>query len=270
MKLQNLSLVAAAFVALTGFLLATDRFVPAGVALALSAFKPQFMLALIPWLAIWVLSDWRRRRGIAGGFLTTMLALILASEWLVPGSLRAFFRIARAYRHYTYGHSLLDVWFSPALGSWIGAALLLAVFAICWRYRTEQTRSPMFFQVVSLLLSVTLIVIPTLAPHAQLLLLPGFLCLLRDRSFIRSSRRGAAFVVAAWAVLSWQWIAAFGLMSAAALRIPTSTLVRFWQIPLFTSPLVPLAVLIPLGYLIIAHRGSIQVEGMGIERLTQL
>jgi len=259
-KLQNLSLIAAAFIAITLFLLAGNHLVLSGVFLAVSTFKPQFSIALIPWLAIWTLSDWRRRRLLAWSFLSMLLLLVLFSEWLVPGWISSFLHIIRAYRHYTYGHSLLDVWFTPSWGPWIAASLLLLTLVFSWPHRMQSADSAQFLSTASLLLAVTLVVIPTLAPHAQLLLLPGFLCLLRDRSLLRSSGPlSRIFLAAVWALLAWPWIAALGLL-LAALRFPPPALLRFWEVPLYTSPLLPFAVSLALGCLVRAgSRPSDQV-----------
>ena len=88
--------------------------------------------------------------------------------------------------------------------------------------------------------------IPTLAPHAQLLLLPGFLCLLREREALLQGSVSRPLLAAAWALLAWPWIAALGLL-LAAICWPLSSLLGFWQVPLYTSPLLPLAVLLALG-----------------------
>ena len=245
-KLQNLSLIAAALIAVTLFLLSADHMVLGGIFLAASTFKPQFTIALIPWLALWTVSDWRRRRPLAWGFLSTMLLLLLLSEWLVPGWIRRFLNVLHAYRHYTYGHSLLDVWFTPTWGLPVAVCFLLIALAFCWRHRSQPADSAGFFLVTSLLLAATLIVIPTLAPHAQLLLLPGILCLLRGRTLLSSSGALPRLVLAAtWALLAWPWVAAFGLL-LAAIRFPVSALQRFWDIPLYTSPILPLAVCVAL------------------------
>jgi hypothetical protein len=249
-QLQNLSLIASAFIAITLFLVIEDHLVLAGIFLAASTFKPQFTIALIPWLALWTLGDWRRRRSLAWGFVPAMLLLTVVSEWLVPGWTGSFLRIVRAYRHYTYGHSLLDVWFSPTGGAAAAVCVLLTVLVACGRYRSQVADSPRFLQVTSLVLAATVVIIPTLAPHAQLLLLPGVLCLFRDRTSLRSSGSLKQLVLAAiWCLLAWPWIAAFGLL-LAAMRYPAHELLRYWEVPVYTSPLLPLAVLMGLGCLL--------------------
>jgi len=244
--LQNLSVIAAVLLALTLYLLSAEQFVVGGALMAIATFKPQFTIVLIPWLALWTLSDWRRRKALAWSFLATMLVLVLGAEWLVPRWLSSFLKVARAYRHYTYGHSLLDVWFTPRLGPVAAAVLVVVVLAMCWPDRREAAGSPRFLLVISLLLAATLVVIPTLAPHGQLLLLPGFLCLLRDRDALWHGSLSRPLFAASWTLLAWPWIAALGLL-LAAFCWPMSTLLGFWQVPLYTSPLLPLAVLLALG-----------------------
>jgi len=262
-RLQNLSLIAAAFIAITVFLLYFDRFIFAGIFLAASTFKPQFTLALIPWLAVWTIADWRRRRSMAWSFLATMLLLVLVSEWLVPGWIPSFLNVVRAYRHYTYGHSLLDVWLTPAFGPTASAVLLLAALVLCWPYRSDSADSPRFLLATSLQLAVTVVVIPTLAPHAQLLLLPGFLCLLPTTPMPKPSNSLARVLpVAAWMLLAWPSVAAFGLLLAAS-RYPASMLRRFWQIPLYPSPVLPLAVLLVLCFVVYVGAGRRHPDSLG-------
>jgi len=110
--------------------------------------------------------------------------------------------------------------------------------------------------VISLLLATSLVVIPSLAPHAQLLLLPGFLTLLRQQAELASvGVLGRLVSAAAWALLGWPWVVAFALMLAAT-RFSTSALLRFWEIPLYTSPLLPLGVVLALGCRMYAARGA--------------
>lgn len=245
-KLQNPSLLAAFFIAITFFLLFTDHLVLAGAMFAVSTFKPQFMIALIPWLALWTLGDWRRRRPAAWSFLASMFLLVGVSEWLLPNWIPSFLRVVRAYRHYTYGHSLLDVWFTPTWGPVAAAFVLLGVLAVCWKHRQQASDSPGFILVTSLVLAATLIIIPTLAPHAQVLLLPGILCLLQSPPFPSSSGKLRRVVLTGtWILLAWPWMAAFAVLLAAVM-FPVHSLLRFWEVPLYTSPVLPVAVVLGL------------------------
>jgi hypothetical protein len=252
-RLQNLSLIAAVLLAAAVALLTTEHLTLAGIFLAASTFKPQFTLVLVPWLALWTLSDWRRRQSLAWSFLASMLLLVGASEWLLPGWFGRFLEVVRAYRQYTFGRSLLDVWFTPRVAPFVAAALLLAVLALCWKYRRHPANSQGFFLCTSLVLAATLVVIPTLAPHAQLLLLPGALCLFRYRDELwRSSQFARLLLFAVCFLLAWPWVTATGLTLAATV-LPMRSLLRWWELPLYTSPLSPLAVLLALGCLIRAR-----------------
>jgi hypothetical protein len=256
-KLQNPSLIAATFVALTFFLLSTNRLIFAGIALAASTFKPQFVILLILWLALWTFGNWRQRRALAWSFLATMFFLILMSEWLVPGWISQFLYIIRAYGRYTYGHSLLDVWFTSTWGPFFDLVLAASVLAFCWPQRSQTADSPQFSLAASFVLAATLVVIPTLAPHAQLLLLPAFLCLMRDRRFWQRSNPQSGAVtrisaVASWFLLAWPWMAALTLF-ISSFWIPTPALLRFWLLPLYTSPVLPLIAFIAVACLLRAR-----------------
>ena len=255
-KLQNLSLIAASLIAIALFLLFADNLILAGVFLAASTFKPQFTVVLIPWIALWTFADWRRRRALAWSFLGTLLLLVLVSEWLVPGWIWDFMNVVRAYRHYTYGHSLFDVWLTPTWGTIASGVLLLLVLVGCWPHRSLPADSSRFLLVASLMLAANVVVIPTLAPHAQLLLWPGYLCLLRDRGLLwRSGPSARLLLFAVCTLVAWPWISAFALL-IAAIAYPVTSLLRFWEIPLYTSPLLPFAVSVALACLLLAGTGS--------------
>jgi len=249
-KLQNLSLLAAFLVAATVASLASDHLMVAGILLAAATIKPQFVVLLLPSLAMWTIGDWRRRRPFAWSFMAMMLFLILSSELLVPGWIPRFVAIVRAYPQYTYGHSLLDVWFTPRIGPFVAAAFILTALALCWRCRSCPAKSTQFLLASSLSLAATLVVIPTLAPHTQLLLLPGFLLLLcYRRSIWQSSRTARLLLVTAWILPAWAWVAA-SAMTLAAIWMPSGNLLRFWILPLYTSPLIPLGIVLALGFLL--------------------
>lgn len=256
MKLENLSVIAASLIAATIYLLARGQLVLAGILLAISTFKPQFTVLLVPWLAIWALGEWRGRRRLIWSFLTTMAVLFLISQWLVPGWIRDFTGVLLAYRHYTYGHSLLDVWLSPKWGVPVSILVALAAIGSCWRYFRYSSDSKEFILVTSFLLAITLIIIPTLAPHAQLLLFPGFLCLLRSRKEPQSSPGIARLSsLAAWGLLAWPWSAATALL-LAAMWLPITSLQHYWAVPLDVSPVLPLAVSFALASRIMAGSGT--------------
>ncbi len=254
LKLQNLSLVAAGLLAIAVALLAGDHLILGGILLAGCTFKPQFTVALVIWLLVWTCADWCRRHSLLWSFLISFGVLAAVSELLVPGWIPSFLRVVDAYRHYTYGHSLLDVWFTPRFGPFVSAGLLLGTLGLCWPHRLQPANSPRFLLATSLMLAANVVVMPTLAPHVQLLLLPGFLCLLpavRPRGGTTPAARMARS--AAWILTAWPWIAAFSL-SGAAVWVPAAQLHRFWQVPLYVSPVLPMAV--ALGLAFVAHGAS--------------
>lgn len=254
LQLVNLSLIAAGMLMLSIFLLTSGRFALAGAVMAAATFKPQFTILIVPWLAVWTLSAWRQRQGLAWGFLASMAVLIATSEWLMPGWIGSFLHVIAAYRSYTFGRSLLDVWFTYRGGQFVGAGLIVATAVVCWRYRRLPAQSPATFVAISLVLAATLVVIPTLAPHTQILLLPATLCLLRYRDVAPfSTRFGRLATHAVWLLLAWPW-AAVTVMTTSAIWVPPSSLSRFWQVPLFTSPILPLALFLALAFLIRGHK----------------
>jgi hypothetical protein len=254
LRLGNLSLVAAGMLMLSIFLLARGRLTFAGVVLAAATFKPQFTILLVPWLAVWTLSNWRRRQSLVWSFMASMAVLIAASEWLMPAWIGNFLHVLAAYKSYTFGRSLLDVWFTHGWGQFASAAVIVATTVLCWRYRRFPAHSPATFVAISVVLAATLVIIPTLAPHTQILLLPGTLCLLRYGPAASSSNRfGRPATLAVWLLLGWPW-AAVTVMTASAIWVPLSALSQCWQVPLFTSPILPLALLVALGFLIRGHK----------------
>ncbi len=244
-RLQNLSVIAAGTLALAVVLLYSERLTPAGILFAISTFKPQFIVLLIPWLALWSLSNWQKRQRLAWSFLLTMLLLLGLSEWMQPGWIKDFFRVVRAYKNYTYGHSLLDVWFTPRLGPFVAVALVAGVFVLCWSFREQKSSSQCFLLIISIMLAATATVIPTLAPHTQLLLLPGVFCLYRYRTLLWSSPRIRLIVIPLLLLIVWPWIAA-ALLTFMACVFTRTVALRWWEVPLYSSPLLPLAVLLSL------------------------
>jgi hypothetical protein len=265
LELQNLSLLVAFLVAAAIASLAAGYFTLAGMLLAGATIKPQFVILLIPWLALWIMGDWQRRRRLAWSFSVVVSVLVLGSQMLAPGWIGRFLTIVRAYRQYTYGHSLLDVWFGRRFGPILAAVLVLAVLALCWRWRSYSAQSSHFFLASSLVLAATLVVIPTLEPHSQLLLLPGVLFLLRFAGRIwRLGKIARLLFTAVWVLWGWAWIATFG-MALTAIWFPAGMLLRVANLPLYTSPLLPFGMLVILGFSLANETGLFPAQGMILE-----
>src|SRR5205085_11189765 len=80
MKLQNLSVLAACLIAGGIACVVTSRLVIAGILLSAATFKPQFVVLLIVWLALWTSGDWRTRRSLAWSFLASSAVLLSGTE----------------------------------------------------------------------------------------------------------------------------------------------------------------------------------------------
>src|ERR1700691_1945592 len=96
--LQQMSLLVAGFLAIAISLLVKDHGVAAGVLFAAASIKPQIVLFLLFWLAVWTFYDWRHRYRLAASYLLTMAILIAASEWYLPHWIPRFGQAILAYQ----------------------------------------------------------------------------------------------------------------------------------------------------------------------------
>jgi hypothetical protein len=245
-KLQQLSLLGAALIALSMALLVACQPFASGIVLAVATIKPQLVLPLLICLLVWVAGDWSRRQRFFWGFASMMVVLLGAAELLLPGWVRKFATAMSDYTHYTGGQSLLDVLLSRRMGGMIAALSLLLLITVAWRVRRAHAESPEFSLLVAGALTVTLMVIPMFAPYNQVLLLPGILWIVRRWRDLRLknawSKLGYWLSVAA---LGWPWFACLSL-SIASVVLPAAVLQRGWAIPLYTSLAIPLVLSIPL------------------------
>lgn len=236
-----------------GFLLAAAllcilrrHLVWSGILLALATIKPQLTILIVPWLLLWSCAEWRRRRGLFLGFASSMALLMAASEWLVPGWIREFVASASAYTRYTDGRSVLQLFFTRPGGTAASILVLVVLAIVCWRLRRSEPRSPEFVGCTVLVLATSLTVIPTMAPHGQVLLLPAVLLLLKDRRAILGLGGAARYLwMSACALVAWQWLGAL-VFSAAVAVMGAAQAHRLWLVPLYASPVAPLAVALAL------------------------
>lgn len=259
-KMQQLSLLVAPLIAGCIYLLAKGKLVPAGIFLALAMIKPQLSLPLAAWLVLWSLSRPRLRWKFAVSFAVTMLLLVRGGEFLLPGWVHEFANALKAYLDYNGTRTLMDELFTRILAVPIELSLAAIVAILCWRNRKKSADSGNdnddFFWITSLVLAATVVLIPTIAPYNQLLLLPGAFLLLRTWSQPQQTTLLARiFRGTTAACVIWSWITATSLALASFL-IPSAH--RLWQIPLWTSVLLPL----PLTASLIAHffQPEVQIE----------
>lgn len=244
LKLQQITLLVAALMAIALALLVSDRPVAAGMVLALSTIKPQLALLLLCWLALWTLGDWRRRYRLAVSFLGAMGILIGASEWFLPRWIPRFWQAVREYQSYTGAMSVMDRWMgSPSpLSRALELLVLAAVLAACWRERRHAANTADFTMTLCLVLASTILLIPTYAPYNQVLLIPALLVVVRERRAIwRRSVANRVLIVFTAGFVFWPWISSAAL-AALSLFLPLGTVERGWAIPFWTSLQLPVGV----------------------------
>ena len=242
-KLQQLSLMVSGMIAGCAALLVTGHLLLAGVLLALATIKPQLALPLCAWLLLWALSDWRRRKSLVLSFAATLAVLFAAAQYVLPGWFSEFRGAVSAYRQYTGGAgSLLDVLVTPVVGAILAVAILLAVGGVCWRLRQVELNDEAFGLVLALVLGVTVVVVPMVAPYNQVLLLPALFLIARDWTALwgRSLLTRTLFLLTA-ALVCWPWLAA-GLLALASFGPGKNLALHAWALPLYTSLGIPLAV----------------------------
>jgi hypothetical protein len=246
-KLQQLTLLVAALIAGAMYAISTRRFVWAGILLALATIKPQLVFLMVLWLFLWCLGNWRERGRLICSFAIAMAVLLGASESLRPGWIHEFRDASAAYYQYTGGgKSVLDVFFTPLWGRTLAAVLLIIAVTLLWRARQANETSAVFHWSLALVLATTLVVIPMFAPYNQLLLLAPLMLIVRAlREVSREGPLARLFLGLAAVCVAWPWIAAMAL-AIALLFLPAAIVLRGWAMPLYTSLIVPIAVLLLL------------------------
>lgn len=244
LKLQQLTLLVAVLMAGAIYAVVRHRYVIAGILLALSTIKPQLVCLLILWLCIWVVGNWRERKRLGLSFAITLLALVIAGEFLLPGWITEFRVAMKDYYRYTGGgNSILDVLLTQAWGR-IAAALLVAVqFVLIWRTRRAGQETGAFQWSLCFTLATTLLVIPTYALYNQLFLLPGVMMAVRaSRELWQRSRFSRFFCTITALSVGWPFFAASCMVIALGF-LPGPTVQKAWGLPvLFPSFGLPITI----------------------------
>jgi hypothetical protein len=255
-RLGQLGLLVGLLLAASLASIISNRLVVAGVLLAFATIKPQLTVLIVPWLLGWTFGDWSRRKRLAWSFIVTMGILAAASEMLVRNWIPQFMAAGAAYVGYTYSRSVLMLLLSRDGGILASMAAVGALAMFCSSLRRVPADSIDFRFCTALVLATTLIVIPTIAPHGQVLLLPGAFLLIRDREAIWE--RGRAYrhtLLATFAIMAWPPLLATGF-SLGALRYGAPFARRFWLLPVGGTTLLPLAV---TAALVVARRPMLGV-----------
>lgn len=242
LKLQQLTLLVAAMCAAGVALLVAGRPIVAGVVLALATIKPQLVLPLLLWLALWSLGDLRRRYRWVVSFLIVMTILCVASELLLPHWIVRFWHAVVAYRQYAKGIPVLEM----ILPTWWGRVLELLFAAMtaltCLRWFRHAENTAAFQAGTCLAMAVSVLLVPKFALYNQVLLLPAILLIVRDRRDIWQGSAIHRFVLVVVAVsLAWIWLAGM-VLAGLSFIVRAEVVEKAWMVPLVTLPQIPAAV----------------------------
>lgn len=247
LKLQQLTVLVSAMLAAATAAIAAGWLSLAGLLLAISTIKPQLVLPLLVYLLIWVVGDWPRRWPLLASFTLTLASLWAAGEWVLPGWVGKFIAALAAYRQYTGEVSSLTMLLTPAGGVIATVALLGGLIILGWKLRRAPAPSRAFGLMTALVLSVTVVVIPTPSPYNLLLLLPAVIELIRDwRRLARAPAVTRVLYLLAAGLILWPWLATLYLSLASFLEAPVVAQ-RGWTLPLYTLLFIPIAVIALLG-----------------------
>jgi hypothetical protein len=242
LKLPQMTLLVAALLAIGLALLASNRPIAAGVALALATIKPQLVWLLLFWLTIWTLADWRRRYRWAASFLCAMAILCAASEWYLPNWIFRFVQAVHRYQNYNDAVSILDKLLPAGWGLIPSAFAVAATAYIGWKNRRVAVDTPSFAAMTSLTLAVTVIVTPSYALYNEVILLSALLMLVRDRQLLWNQNLSSRVLLSLAAVLLlWQWLASI-VLAGLSFVLPLRTFEAAWPVPLWTVHFLAVAV----------------------------
>jgi hypothetical protein len=216
----------------------------AGALLALATVKPQVALLPVILMLFWVSADWRQRQRWFWGFASVLLVLLGASEYVLPGWIFRFYGALRAYSAYMAGSSFLDWYVSPRWSGFCRVVLVLPIVRVCWKSRRESSDSLACRRALCLALVTAICIAPNFATYNQVLLLPSLFLIWDKREMLRNGTllaRNLTKIIAALVI--WPWIAC-GILVVAKLGFHAEQFVRLaWQLPLYTTLSLPIAIL---------------------------
>jgi hypothetical protein len=227
-------------------LLARGHLVLAGMLLALSTNKPQESWGVVVLVLLWATAAWRTRRPVVLSFGTTMLILVLAGEWVLPGWISAFVVSSSRYIQNTgalhlFGRFLPNAILVLLAVGWAGLLLIIA-----WTGRREAAATRRFLIGLGSTLALTQILLPTYLQYESIYLLPGLLLVL-DLSACYTGRIWFVLHRVAAGLLLFPWPAGAALGYAALVGVPLLNAplsIRF--LPLALGPILPYAAVLAL------------------------
>ncbi len=254
----QLGLLVAFLLAASLLAIERQRFLLAGILMALTTIKPQMTVLAIFYALLWSAHEWRARRRFVIGLFSTIILLVGTSLAALPHWIQSWTHTVLAYRHYTRPPLVTEVLTSPLGARWSGpatfvltAASILMAMLLAWRNRAAAFGSFAFWLTLSLLLSITTItVLPGQAIYDHLILVPAILLLARQRSALLESGPAPRAVLSIGAlVLLWPWIAAFALIVLRPWLAPaTLNSTPVFTLPIRTAASLPFAVLALLAW----------------------
>ena len=236
-------LLTAALIAGTIAALVRERYVLAGVLLPCASIKPQLVLLVAIWLLLWALSNWQQRKNFVFAFFATTTVLLLASALVLHGWLANWIQMLFEYRRLSPA-PLVEFVLGHVAGGLVTVFLIGLSSWICWRSRRQPANSEEFVLCTVFVLATTAVVLPsTIAVYDQFLLLPAVLWLCERRDLIlRGSFAVRVLALLAIGTVTWQWLAACGLV-LTRLIVPASVhSPKLLLLPLRTAASVPFAI----------------------------
>ena len=242
LKLEQMSLLVAGFIAIAILFLIRDYQVGAGIVLALASMKPQLVALLLVWLGLWTLGDARRRYRWAVSFVVGMAIQIAAGEWYLPHWIARFWQAAWEYRDYTAAISVLEKWVGPPAGRTLEIVAFVLLMRLCWIERTWAAKTTAFARTTSVVLAFTVLLIPTDSVYNQVLLIPALLMLFEERHALwRRSAASRLLLLTVAMLVAWPWITSV-VLAGLSFILPQETVEAYWAIPFWTALLIPVGV----------------------------
>jgi glycosyl transferase family 87 len=256
---QQLSL--AVFLALSAsvWCLSKQRFVSAGIFLALSTIKPQLVVLSVVFLLLWAASRRHKRKSLLTGFLLTQSLFLGASIYLLPTWPQQWLHTIIAYRHYTVP-PLAPFIVGRITGTILSCVLLLISVWLWFKARRSEIGSQDFALALSFTLLTTVVTIPTGdSVYDHIFIIPGLLLLIAHvREIVGQIRVARVLLLITTAVFAWQWtsgtlVFVVDLIWRGLIRSPS-----ILSAPLRTQPSMPFALLALLGLRVFHYFGQSQ------------
>jgi hypothetical protein len=171
-----------------------------------------------------------------------MLLLLGGAELVLPGWWRMFIAAIEQYHRYTQNQSVPAVMFGTVAGRILSVLSVLACAVCVWRLRAESASTEAFGRATSLVMALTILIIPMSALYNQVLLAPAILALLWSESSGEPVLPAVRLARAAGAILLvWPWIATLGL-SLAYFWLRSAPPQPLSLMPFYSSFMVPVFV----------------------------